>query len=68
MLEIPVPIQTLKLSNYMPGCLGWETVWELQVMLTKTKAVPRLREHESQADGRQTLSRHIGSGKVWTAC
>ena len=25
-----------------------------------------MREHVSQADGRQTLSRRTGSGKVWT--
>ena len=25
-----------------------------------------VREHVSQADGRQTLSRHTSSGKVWT--
>ena len=51
--------------------LGWETAWELQVLLTKKQSRALLREHVSQADGWQTLSRCTGSGKaqtvIWTA-
>ena len=32
----------------------------------KNQSWALLREHVSQADGRQTLSRRTGSGKVWT--
>ena len=63
MFEIPAPILTLKLSNIGPGYyldgrpLGADDKNQSQVLL---------QEHVSQADGCQTLSRHIGSGKVRT--
>ena len=46
--------------------LGWETAWELQVLLTKKQSRVPLPEHVSQADCSQTLSSRTGSGKVWT--
>ena len=37
-----------------PGAADKNQIWAL------------LQEHVSQADGRQTLSKHAGSGKAWT--
>ena len=63
MLEIPVPIRTLKLSKIRPwmgDCLGTPGAAD------KNHSRAPLRKHVSQADGRQTVSRPTGSGKVWT--